>query len=146
KTLKPSHICMIVPSRWMKGGKGLDRFRKDMIDDTRLVSMHDFEDAKDIFPSINLDGGVCYFLWSASHNDQLDYVYSPKGAEENCSRRFLRNSYTDNVIRDFRQLSIIEKVGRKGEPKFSDLVSRRKPYGIATDLFNNPSKYGYTSI
>ncbi len=62
------------------------------------------------------------------------------------SKRYLKNECSDTVIRDYRQLSIIEKVKLKGENTFTSIVSTRKPFGIATDLFNRPRNYGYNKI
>ena len=144
--LKPRYLSMIIPSRWMKGGKGLDKFREKLMNDTRISYIYDFEDAKECFSSLNIDGGVCYFLWERNHNDKADFIFKPKGEKEFHSRRFLNNGLINNVIRDDRQASIIEKVHTKNKSSFSCIVSSRKPYGIATDLFNNPQKYGYNSI
>ena len=137
---------MIIPSRWMKGGKGLNKFREEMIDDKRIQYLYDFEDAKECFYGLNIDGGVCYFLWNNSHNKEADFYYKPKDNDVIYSKRYLKSKYAKTVIRDYRQLSIIEKIYNKKEKKFSFIVSSRKPYGISTDLFNAPSKYGYKSI
>jgi len=144
--LNPTFLSMIVPSRWMKGGKGLDKFRDTMMNDKRIRLIKDFENAKECFQGINLDGGVCYFLWDKNYNGQVDYYFKSIDGKENFSKRFLKSEIATTIIRDFRQLSIIEKVFLKSEIKFSEIVSSRKPYGISTDLFNDPKKYGYDKI
>lgn len=140
-SLKPKYITMIIPSRWMKGGKGLDNFRKEMINDHRLKYIYDFENAKECFPGVNIDGGVQYFLWDKNHNGKVSYVYKSIDGEEISTERYLNDGITDVVIRDFRQLSIIEKVFKENEKKFSEIVSSRNPYGISSDFFNNENKY-----
>lgn len=144
--LNPHYLCMIIPSRWMKGGKGLDEFREDMIKDTRLSYIYDFESANEVFSGINLDGGVNYFLWNREYNGKCYFEYKTKDGDIIASERFLKTDVTNTVIRDFRQISIIRKVQKLKEKKFSDIVSSRKPFGISTDLFNSPSKYGYEKI
>lgn len=52
---------MIIPARWYAGGKGLDEFRKTMLEDKRIVRIVDYVNAKDCFSGINLGGGICYF-------------------------------------------------------------------------------------
>lgn len=146
KKLNPKYISMIIPSRWMKGGKGLDSFRNEMINDKSIKFLFDYEDAKECFAGLNIDGGVCYFLWDKSNNLEAEFLYKPKNLDAIHSKRFLKNSFSDTVIRDFRQISIIEKVHKLKEEKFNKIVSSRKPYGIATDLFNSPSNYGYEKI
>lgn len=139
--LEPNYLCMIVPSRWMKGGKGLDKFREMMMNDKRIRFIYDFEDAKEVFAGINLDGGVCYFLWDKTYNEEVEYYYKPKDGEEIYSKRFLKTEISDTVIRDFRQYSIIEKVAWVKEDKFSYIVSPRKPFGFSADFFNEPDRY-----
>lgn len=139
KKLRPRFLSMIVPSRWMKGGKGLDLFRAEMISDTRIKNIYDYEDASECFPGVHIDGGVNYFLWDRDYNGKVHYIYKPKEAQEIYSERFLKTDFSDTVIRDFRQSSIIEKATK--EIKFSEIVSYRNPYGFFADLFNDPNKY-----
>lgn len=143
KLLMPNFICFITPSRWMKGGKGLDSFREEMMDDRRIKTIHDFTNSKECFPGVNIDGGVSYFLWDKNYKGVVDYNFYDEGY---CYRssRYLRSEHSDVVIRDSRQVSIIRKV--KSSRDFSFYVSERKPFGLETDLFNNPSKYGYNEI
>lgn len=139
KKLTPRFISMIVPSRWMKGGKGLQEFRARMIKDTHINYIFDYEDAQECFSGIHLDGGVNYFLWSKEYNGPVHYYYKPLNQDVIYSERFLQTDLTNTVIRDYRQISIIEKTSN-GD-RFSEIVSTRNPYGFSADLFNNPEKY-----
>lgn len=139
KKLQPRFLSMIVPSRWMKGGKGLDSFREEMINDRRIKVICDFEDASECFPGVHIDGGVNYFLWEKEYDGKVNYTYKPKDQNSIFSKRFLKTDYSDTVIRDYRQSSIIEKTSK--EKKFSSIVFPRNPYGLYADLFNNPAKY-----
>lgn len=139
--LKPSYVSMIIPSRWLKGGKGLDNFRNNMMEDTHIKYLYDYEDASECFSGIHLDGGVCYFLWDKKHDGKVNYTYKLGNGQEISSERYLKNDVSSTVIRDFRQISIIEKVNGLHEEKFNTIVSTRKPFGIATDLFNKPENY-----
>ena len=33
KTTHPGAICLIIPAKWYSGGKGLDKFREEMLGD-----------------------------------------------------------------------------------------------------------------
>jgi site-specific DNA-methyltransferase (adenine-specific) len=140
KELSPKFITMIVPSRWMKGGKGLSKLRKDMIEDTRIKRIVDYQDSKEVFPSVNLDGGICYFLWDKNFNGKVKYTYNDKDKVSITSDRYLKEKFSETIIRDPRQLSILEKVYSKKEKTFDLLVSSR-PFGFGTDLFNNRDSY-----
>ncbi len=146
KKLNPRYIAMIVPSRWMKGGKGLDNFRNEMMEDTRIKYIYDYEDAKECFPGIHLDGGVNYFLWDKSYNGKCQYHYKSFSGEESTSKRFLKNGLSETVIRDYNQMTIIEKAASYNEEKFSKICSARNPFGYYSDLFNDPEKYPSTKL
>lgn len=74
KALAPEYISMITPSRWFAGGKGLDSFRKTMLNDSRIVLIHDFDDAKECFPTADIAGGISYFLWSKTYHGYCNVI------------------------------------------------------------------------
>ncbi len=141
KELNPDYITMIVPSRWMKGGKGLRYFRQEMINDTRLKIIHDFENGQICFPDLHIDGGICYFLWDKMYNGPAEYHHYALDGTKSVTSRFLKNNFSDTVIRDYRQISIIEKVAKLKENKFSSVVYSRNPYGFYANLFSFPEYY-----
>jgi len=56
-------LCFVIPSRWFSGGKGLDSFRKNMLERTDIVYIKHFNDASKIFGnSVSIKGGVNYLL------------------------------------------------------------------------------------
>jgi site-specific DNA-methyltransferase (adenine-specific) len=61
--LEPRFLSMVIPSRWMAGGRGLGEFRAEVLGDRRVRTLVDYENAKDVFPTVGIGGGICYFLW-----------------------------------------------------------------------------------
>ena len=56
-------LMFVVPSRWFSGGKGLDTFRKYMLNKKDIEFIYHFDDAKKLFGNtIKLNGGINYFL------------------------------------------------------------------------------------
>jgi len=49
KKLNPTYLSMIIPARWFTGGRGVDEFRAEMLNDNRIKEMHDFPNASDCF-------------------------------------------------------------------------------------------------
>ena len=67
-------LCFVIPSRWFSGGKGLDSFRKNMLERNDIVYIKHFEDASKIFGnSVSIEGGVNYFLKDTNHNGDCIY-------------------------------------------------------------------------
>ena len=58
----------MVPSRWFAGGKGLDEFRDEMLNDKRIKEIHDYPNASDCFNGVDIKGGVNYFHWDNAYN------------------------------------------------------------------------------
>lgn len=140
KSLNPQYLCMIIPSRWMTGGRGLDEFRKSMIEDKRVKVLHDYIDSKDCFSGVDIKGGVCYFLWEKHYNG-LCNIYRHYKDSINSSKRYLKENGEEIFIRDERLLKIKNKVFSKQINSFDTIVSSMKPYGIRGDVFNNYKKY-----
>src|SRR5438046_10679722 len=58
KKLSPRYLTMIIPSRWFGGGKRLDDFRVEMLNDNHLRKIVGFEDATDAFPGVRAAGEI----------------------------------------------------------------------------------------
>ena len=84
KKLEPRYLAMIIPSRWMASGLGLSAFRQTMLRDRRIRELVDYANAAEVFPSVGINGGACYFLWDAAHNGQCN-VTSVRGLCSNSS-------------------------------------------------------------
>ena len=67
-------LSFIIPSRWFAGGKGLDKFREMMINRTDILYIKHYDDACKIFGnSVDIKGGVNYFLIDKEYNGLCDY-------------------------------------------------------------------------
>jgi site-specific DNA-methyltransferase (adenine-specific) len=131
KKLEPKYLIMITPSRWFAGGKGLDDFRAEMLQDNRLRVITDFVLDKDAFPNVNINGGVSYFLWDRDHAGECEITtISPGGKVGEPMQRKL-NEY-DIFVRRNESVSILRKVKSKKEPTFEKRVSTLKPFGLRT--------------
>ena len=146
KKLNPRYLTMIIPARWYAGGRGLDVFRKEMLKDNRLRVIHDYPRSFDCFPGVEIQGGVCYFVWNRDYRGDC-MVYTHKDDRIGCpmSRPLLEKD-CDTFIRYNEAISIIRKVQSKGEVNFMDLVSSQTPFGIITSYKGNPKKQSSTDV
>jgi hypothetical protein len=141
KQMEPSYFSLIMPSKWMVGGKPvLKSFRKEMMSDTHISRFFDYVDSRQCFTNQNIDGGICYFLWDKDHTGKMTYFYKPENMPGFKIKRTLGDGNSDIVIRDFRRQSIIEKVVTNNK-LFKEIVSETQPFGIRKDLFNHPDRY-----
>lgn len=145
KKLKPRYISMIIPSRWMTGGRYLDQFRDVMIHDKNITEMHDFLHAEECFSGVEIKGGVCYFLWSRDVEGMCN-IYLHDNDEILKTTRYLCEEGDSIHIRYPQMIDIKNKVWAQNEESFSSIVSSMKPYGLRGDFFKDPQKYGYPPI
>jgi site-specific DNA-methyltransferase (adenine-specific) len=137
KKMNPRYLTMIIPSRWFSGGKGLDEFRKEMLGDSRIRKLVDYENASECFPGVDIAGGICYFLWDRD-NKGLCEVENILNKKKTISERKLDEF--EIFIRNVNALSIIQKVISKKEKMMDEQVSSSKPFGLRT--FIRPQKKG----
>lgn len=135
--LKPKYLSMIVPARWYSGGRGLDSFRQEMLNDSRIRVIHDFAKASDCFPGVEIKGGVCFFLWDRD-NKGLCKIYSHTGnTVSSVSERPLLEEGMETFIRDERQIEILHKVRDKKEDSILSIVSANDPFGYDVRVENS---------
>lgn len=139
KKLEPRFLTMIVPSRWFAGGMGLDDFRAGMLGDKRIRKITDFENASDVFPWVDIAGGVCYFLWDRDNQGLCEVTNFYNGSTISSERpldefqTFIRNGKAVPIIRKIHTAEIWWKF-------LNSRVSPMKPFGLATNY--DPQKKG----
>ena len=142
KALEPRYLTMIIPSRWLFGGRGLDEFRKVMLGDNRIRNLFDYPDSRAVFQSVDVAGGICYFLWDRDNPGECGVVEFEHGQEPFEAVRPLLEKGAEVFIRSNRALPILRKVmvvetGSESislppDKRFERQVSSQKPFGLRT--------------
>lgn len=135
KTLDPKFVIMVTPSRWFAGGRGLDEYRSEMLNDRRLRTLVDYPNASDVFPGVDIKGGVSYFVWDSVWDDGCDVTTVTGGVHGPTARRFLNE--WDILVRRNESVSILKKVqsasANDGIDCLAPKVSPIQPFSIRTN-------------
>lgn len=134
------YISMIIPSRWMTGGKGLDKFRNSMLGDRRIRVLHDYLNAGQCFPAVAIEGGICYFRWDRDATGKCVFVSHTSDQSAFTKERYLSDDSSDVVIRYAESLSILDKT--RTANNFSSLVSPRNLFKINIQLLESSPVIG----
>jgi len=135
--LDPRYAVFVTPSRWMAGGKGLDKYRARMLADKRMRAIVDYPKLYEGFPGVKIRGGISYFLWDRDHNGpcgvQTIWDGKPTGP---VVARYL--DAFDVLVRRNEAVPILEKIRAKKEPTLEARVSSQKPFGLRTFFHGKP--------
>ena len=134
KKMSPRFLTMIIPARWFSGGKGLDEFREEMLKDKRIREIHDFPCATDVFPGVQIKGGVCYFKWERDNPGLCKISNYGNGAMQSSIERPLLDFGADTFVRYNEAIDIVKKVQKFNEPSIKSIVSTSKPFGLRTNF------------
>lgn len=142
RALEPRLLTMVIPARWLFGGRGLDSFRKSMLSDRRIRKLVDFPDSRQAFSSVDVAGGVCYFLWDRDNEGDCEVVTNEASGHQTASIRPLLEPGAEVFIRNGRSIEILRKIvkeetGKDGlvlppVKRFDKQVSGQKPFGLRT--------------
>ncbi len=131
KKLNPTYMAFVIPSRWMASGLGLTEFREQMLTDDRIRNLVDYIDAGEVFPGLEIKGGVCYFAWKRDDPGLCSVTHIRNGVSAGTSDRTL--GQFDVFVRDERGLEILEKVLAKKEPSMYDIMAADKEFGMTSN-------------
>ena len=133
KKLSPRYLSMIVPARWLSGGRGLDAFRDEMLKDDQIKVLHDFENSEECFAGVEIKGGICYFLWENGYHGNCSVTTHGLTKTVTSFRPLLEKGY-DTFIRHNEQLSVINKVKNLKEPLLSEWINAGRFFGFHTKI------------
>lgn len=131
KDLNPKYLSMIIPARWYAGGKNLDKFRNDMIQDKKISYLVDFTDSNDCFPGVEIKGGICYFLWDRNYHGDCTVINFNHKKEIKLKRKL--NEYPV-FVRFNSSISILKKIKNVNENNLSNKVLGRNVFDLSTNF------------
>ena len=126
------YVSLIIPSRWFAAGREnlLGEFRVHMLKSGHIRLLKTYVSSHDIFPSVEIKGGICYYLYDKDYKGVCDYRYVKDGIE----KRVIRDLGLFNIfIRDPYISQIVEKIERPGNPKVESIISADTPFGIPSN-------------
>ena len=124
-------LVMIIPARWYSGGRGLDDFRKDMLQDKHIKCLVDYVNADECFPGVDISGGVCYFLRDSDYfgdckvTNVLNNISTTKSRPLDQFSIFIRSNEAVGIVQKVVELSNESNM-------ISGYVSSQKPFGLRT--------------
>ena len=149
--LKPHYLCMITPSRWMtKTAQGIpDAWVDAVLASNKFRSVHDFENASECFPGVEIKGGVNYFLWDRDYEGKCHYYFHSATDKKILERYdYLDSKNAGIVVRDPQAYSILDKIEavegpyyNDPEKNFSGIVSAKHFFDDSNYLTSNWTGY-----
>ncbi len=131
KACNPKYFSMIMPSRWFSGGKGLDAFRNEMISDRHIRVLHDYLSSSDCFPSVQIEGGICYFVWDKDSEGKCTVVSHTGQGNISSVERYLSEDNDNIFVRNADAFSIIKHIKAQMVKSFGEMVLPRNPFGVS---------------
>lgn len=131
KKLNPHYLSMIIPARWYAGGKGLTKFREEMLNDQRMKILVDYERTVECFDNVNIAGGICYFLWDKSHSGPCS-ITNAFDQKKTTMERYLNEFPV--LVRSNKTISIVRKIINSGMYSYSNYIYPRNLFGFQTNF------------
>lgn len=135
--LKSMFVSMIIPARWFAGGREnlLGDFRAYMLKGGHIKYLKTFSNSRDVFPTVNIEGGICYYLEEEKYNGICCYSLMQNGVLYIDKERQL-NTF-EILIRHPLLAKIVQKVHKKafdeGNNMVETIMSADTPFGIPTN-------------
>lgn len=147
KKLSPRYLVMITPSRWFTGGRGLDDYRNEMLNDNRIRIICDYVNASECFPGVEIKGGISYFLWDRDNKGKCLFRSFTGGQIVSELERPLLEDDSDILIRYNEAIPIFRKVRKQKEKTIDEIISTQKPFGLRTYFQGEDKmKQGYIKV
>ena len=131
-----SEFVLVIPARWIAAGKGLDGFRKRMMESNHLKNLKYFQSSNSIFPTVNINGGICFLHYDQNHHGKTNFTNGVNAENINLNE-------FDIIPDDPLAFSLIRKIQVKWKGKYvGEMAWARKPFGLETNYFEKNKDLG----
>ncbi len=139
-------VCLVTPSKWMSGNKpNFVYIRNKLVANRHLRKMVDYFNPKDLFPNLQIAGGVSYFLYDKDYSGDCEFttIMNTEKAKINyISNRKLnvadiipRHAVAENIIRKMGKIDTLSNHIHKDLWKIpTDFVGKNKIKVSDTDI------------
>lgn len=129
-----TYMSLIIPSRWFAAGREnlLGTFRSYMINNKNLKKLVVFSNSRDIFPNVEIKGGICYYLIDFNYLGDCNYSLVQEGKRSTSVRKL--NNF-GILIREVELASIVKKVLdiNVNASTIDTIISNDTPFGIGSN-------------
>ena len=136
--LNPRFLTMIIPSRWFAGGRGLDEFRKIMLNNNKLKYLVDYPKSRECFDGVDIAGGVCFFLYDNLYNGPCTITNKQNNDEDTLVRKL--NEF-DIFIRYNKAVSIVRKINSSEDLNYKSSMFTSNPFGFRSFIRGEKQKF-----
>ncbi len=125
-----SEFVLVIPARWFGGGKGLESFREAMMTTEHLKNLRYFSKASDVFPTVDINGGVCFLHYDTAHSGATNFT-------DGSSKEIINFREFDIIPDDPLAFTIIRKIQSKWTGQYvGERAWASKPFGLRTNFFD----------
>jgi hypothetical protein len=122
-------FVLVIPSRWFTSGKGAKDFREKVISLKTIKKIQHFVDSKSVFPTVDIQGGICFFHYKSDYNDNVEF-------EMNGENYKIDLSCSDIILDDPRGYGIFDKIKSRWSGAYvSKIAWSVRPWAIRTYYF-----------
>ena len=136
KEITKNYVSFIIPSRWFAAGREnlLGDFRRYMLKEQHLKTLTAYVDSHKVFTTVDIKGGICYFLVNVTYNGMCHYKLINNTSTE---EHDLALDNFDILIRSPKLAPIVKKVIDKMDilklRSMSEIISNDTPFGIPSN-------------
>jgi len=136
KNITGNYVSLIIPSRWFAAGREalLGEFRKYMLTQEHIEKLTAYIDSRELFPTVDIKGGICYFLVNVNYKGTCHYTLI---SNNNVEEHDLALGNFDILIRSPKLAPIVKHVLDKAKEmnlnNMSRVISNDTPFGIPSN-------------
>ena len=139
---EPSHVVVIMPARWHTGGRGLTKFRENMLNNDSISKMTVYHNSKDCFPDNDIKGGICHVHYDANYSGDCEVTIVQSGNKIRSTTTRKLNQHLPMwslFLSEPKEAAIVDKVRKIDKHFMKEKVSSSKPFGLRSSYISSQS-------